>query len=154
MSTTAAYAAGLVDGEGYIGIHSRQRAGGLRYYSGRITVGMTEPALPALEEIRAEWGGSLTKNREETERWAAAWAWSLQGREAVGVCRLLMPYLRVKRQQAAIVIAMEEFKASLPTHRGGLPMWSEDAARTCEMFKVRIHELNTRGPRALSAEVT
>lgn len=40
------YAAGLIDGEGWIGMFSRQKkSGGIRYYQGRMTLGMTEPAL-------------------------------------------------------------------------------------------------------------
>ena len=155
MSETAAYAAGLMDADGYIGIHSRRRvADGPTYYGARITLGMTEPALPALTEFQASWGGSLTQNRVETDRWAAAWAWTLQGREAAAVLRLLMPYLRIKSRQAELAVGLEAFKASLPARANGSPIWTPEAEKVCAVMKAEIHRLNAKGPRAPIAEVS
>jgi len=149
----AAYAAGLIDGEGCIGSHRRRaRLSERTYYTARVQIGMTLPGLAALQYMQERWAGSLTMTRRETTEWTEAWTWSLQGPAVLELLESVIPYLRVKAEQARTAIAMETFKRSLPTQPNGRPIWTADAEMTCDLLKHRLHELNQKGPRALSVE--
>lgn len=150
MNTDAAYVAGLIDGEGCIHIEKSKQT-----YRVRATLGMTEPALPLLEEMRGRWGGVLRQQRPETDRWAAAWQWYVWGDVATSLLRHVLPYLRLKRQQAEIGLAVEATRDALPRRRNGDARWDEESREACEALKQRMHRLNQKGPRApaRSAEV-
>jgi hypothetical protein len=115
----AAYVAGLIDGEGYIGIMESHG-----YYAARADIGMAEVALPLLNWLHARFGGSVCQSRAESEKWAAAFRWSLHGKRAAAFCRCIAPLLRLKRRQAEIV--------SQPGLDGSM--------------KEEIHRLNRKGP--------
>lgn len=155
MLLSAQYAAGLMDGEGYFGINARRKvANGKTYYASRVTLGMTSPALPVMEAFQKQWGGALSLARKETEKWAEAWAWNLQGTELLmGFLSEITPYLRIKQEQSLVLMELEELRVSLPKHWGGSrPEWSKEALEQAESLKQRMHSLNQKGP-ALSAEV-
>lgn len=122
-----AYAAGLIDGEGSLGIQKSHD-----WYSARVEIGMTEPALAVLRSMQSRYGGTVSKSREATPKWAAAWRWRMFGREATEFVRQIRPLLRLKGPQADLILALES------VHRR-----SPEAAR----LKEQINELNLKGPR-------
>lgn len=148
-----AYVAGLIDGEGCIHVEKTKGT-----YRPRVTVGMSEVALPLLSSMKAEWGGTLYLLRPATDKWAAAWTWYLSGPKAKAILLEIRPFLRLKREQADIAIRMEEVRESLPPRWPGKPesqgLWTVEARDKCEQMKLRIHQLNAKGPgSAASAEV-
>lgn len=141
-----------MDGEGWIGMFARQKhPQSLRYYQGRLTIGMTAPALPLLQEFQAQWGGHTVLARKATDRWAAAWAWSLFGKNVTPFLGDLIPHLRIKQDVATVVLNFELRKAELPRHRNGSPIWTPELAAWAETVKETVHSLNSKGP-APSAE--
>ena len=148
--TRLAYAAGLIDGEGCIHTDTNRRA---QTYRPRVSVGMTEPALHLLRELQSEWGGTLYQQRTATDRWAAAWTWHMTGTPAAEFIRAVLPYLRVKREQARLALALQEVWEGLaprfthPGYRSWTDEAREESRRICAAMKVA----NAKGPRARAA---
>lgn len=144
----AAYLAGLVDGEGCIHLGTRKGT-----YRGRVTIGMTAVAKPLLEDLQKTWAGGIYQSRPETEKWSAAWVWSVQGEPARKLLLLIEPHLRLKRKQAQLALEVERIRASLPRRPNGSGSWTPEAQAECEEIKQKLHVLNKKGPRAQNAEV-
>ena len=144
---TPQYLAGLVDGEGCIHLGTRKGT-----YRGRVTIGMTAVALPLLELLKAQWGGSIYCSRPATERWSAAWVWSVQGAPSRPLLEAIAPFLVLKAEQARLALEVEHIRANLPRRPNGSGAWTPEAQDKCERIKARLHELNAKGPRARIAE--
>ena len=103
-----AYAAGILDGEGCLTVGLTKR---VMTYDSRIYVGMTERAKGVLELFRREFGGTLRKSRGATEKWEAAWMWSVSGRGAAAVLARVLPHLVLKQRQGQLLAELEAMKA-------------------------------------------
>jgi hypothetical protein len=105
-----AYAAGIVDGEGTIGITEI----GARPKKGRknpqhriyVAVAMTDAAIPLL--MSEMFGGSVNTYHYHPERNRPQTRWSLSGKRAVLCLEALLPYLRLKNAQAELAINFQE----------------------------------------------
>ena len=146
MDTNLAYVAGLIDGEGCVHLDTPRRT-----YRARVSVGMTEPALPLLQQLRTEWGGTLYQLRPATARWAAAWTWHLTGGPAAALLTAIRPYLRIKGAQADAAMEVERIRSSLDRRANGQFAWTEEARQACEAVKMRMHAMNAKGPRTLAS---
>jgi hypothetical protein len=139
---TDAYAAGLIDGEGCIYI-SRERSS----YSLRVDTGMSAKALPLMEDLRNEYGGSVVKAREEMGKWAAAYKWAISGEAAASMLQRLLPALRLKRPQAELALQMWALREQLPLRgRNGRRRWTDEALRSVGEMKMQMQSLNRKGP--------
>lgn len=147
--TIDVYAAGLIDGEGCIGIVERKGI-----YNIRIDVGMTVKAQPLLEMLEREYGGCVVLSRRATSKWDAAACWVIGGEKAAHALRRIEPYLQLKEEQARIAIKMEEIRQQLPAPKGVRFRWTEEARYRCAALKRRMHELNQKGPSTPQQEKT
>lgn len=147
MDMSSAYVAGLIDGEGCVHLDTPKRT-----YRARVSIGMTEPALPLLRELHERYGGTLRLHRKATDRWAAAWMLALTGDPAAALLREIRPYLRLKGAQADLALAVEAVRASLETSHWG-QTWTPEARARCEELKQQMHALNKKGPRAPAPSV-
>lgn len=151
MTESLAYVAGLIDGEGCVHLCVSTKEIGATY-RGRVTIGMTEPALPVLKWLHQEWGGSLANSRQATDKWSAAWVWTLTGDQARELLRQVSPYLKLKAPQARLVLEVERIRADLPRRPNGSGQWNSRARAECEAIKAKLHRLNAKGERAQNAE--
>lgn len=137
---TDAYAAGLVDGEGCITIpHQRE------VYSIRVDIGMTTRARPVLNWMQSVYGGAVRRTRPATDRWEEAICWTVTGSEAASFLRRINPHLRLKQDQSAAALKVEEIRLSLePFGRGR--RWTTEARERCAVLRQRVQELNRKGP--------
>lgn len=91
------YFAGLIDGEGWIGVQKYEEG-----YRIHLAVNMTnEDAIRGLQEI---FGGNYSVKVWPNGRWKDQYCWRLAGTTAIPAIKLLLPFLRIKRQQATIVL--------------------------------------------------
>lgn len=136
-----AYAAGLIDGEGYIGItKSRVKSKSARaYYAARVEVGMTNPARPLLHKMESAFGGKVVRSRETSQKWMGSSHWRMHGAEAALFLWTIWDHLSLKKRQAAVVIGLQKMIAS----QDG---WSDESRRVGEEAKQEIHRLNEKGP--------
>lgn len=142
---TDAYVAGLIDGEGCIGV-AEAHSGRKGYFAARVDIGMTTKARALLEMMKAQYGGTVSVHRAKTERWEAAERWTVMGSAAAEFLRRVSPFLRLKSEQAQIALKVEEIRAGLPMTPTGRARWTDEARARCAALKTRIHELNRKGP--------
>jgi hypothetical protein len=105
-AVTAAYFAGLVDGEGYIGIRTsinQRNSVTYRRYAAQITV--TNCCRDPLDLGQAIWGGSIHEYPGVNK---PVWKWQLSTRLGVRFARDLLPYLLIKKAQAEIVCQLAD----------------------------------------------
>src|SRR5450756_1182686 len=115
-----AYVAGLIDGEGCIGIRE-QRISGKVYYRCTLEIGMTMKAIPILNRIHAELGGSLNISRSGTKDWEAAASWKIQGEDLLRVIEKVYRHLHLKKGQADIAKEMLSLDSRIPKVNGKRP---------------------------------
>jgi hypothetical protein len=106
-----AYAAGFIDGEGYLGIvlswHRKTYADGTPAPPApRIQLNVGQDRKDPLEFIAYRWGGTLHENVEKTGH--KFYRLNFSGIAAVKLCQDLLPYLIVKRSQAQHIILVAE----------------------------------------------
>ena len=135
------YAAGLIDGEGYIGI---QQAGGTHQL--RLKVSMSDKGLPALRALKSLYGGKIYDDREVTETRRATSTWVLTGDRAGEVIERLSPLFLVKRQAADVALEFRKLHQSLEPSPLRGRRWTQEASDRAAMLVRRIQEANRRGP--------
>ena len=119
-SVELAYAAGIVDGEGYIGIkkskayacQGRTTPG----YHARIQVRMVDVA--AITLLRDLFGGHLYAEKLNVLRVRRPlFCWSLSDKSAGDALRSLLPFLRIKATVARTVLELRALQADGQKHR-------------------------------------
>lgn len=146
------YAAGLIDGEGTIGITELQpgdgkRRDGRRYRKSpqhRIYVAVTMTEEVAIGWMHLTFGGHLQRLRARQSNHKPTFRWSLASVSAAEFCEQITPYLKVKRQQAEIAARFyRERQSSRRFHSSqGVP-GDELALRRAAVAEIR--KLNQRG---------
>lgn len=134
------YVAGIIDGEGTIGISMTKP------YYGRISpsfkiycaVVMTDPIVPYL--LYGMFGGSIHTYPGRQIQHKATTHWRSSGKIAVEVCEMTLPYLKVKHQQAQLIIDFSKRIGNFSTR-------SMPPGELAERIKYvqQIHVLNKRG---------
>lgn len=139
-----AYAAGIIDGEGSLGITEvarrprpeRPNAQGVQHRI-YLAVTMVDAACPLL--LCEMFGGHVGTYQYNEHR--PQIRWSLSGSRAADCCEALMPYLRLKRQQAELVIRFQrEIRGG---HRGARRVTQDELAARRAMV-VESKALNAR----------
>ena len=95
------YAAGLIDGEGYIGIIKDNSN---RSYNIRVQISMSDKGKFALERMKDKYGGSISKDNKATNRVRQAYGWTVTGRKAVELLRIIQPDSMVKKEVINIAL--------------------------------------------------
>lgn len=129
-----AYAAGLIDGEGSIGIYGKKLLP-------VVTVGMTD--LEPVQWLADTFGGAVVSHwrpEEQRKHWKPVYRWQASTKAAYIFCRAVLPFLKVKHRQALLVIRFyEEGDATSPLRKS-------DAERERRAaLKAVAHILNQRG---------
>ena len=113
MLDDLSYLAGLIDGEGHIGIHSNGRKTPTSRLRRRfvIEVGMTSETV--IDWLHANFGGSKRRLRKNNPKWKQQWRWRVQGPEAVVLYRRLQPLLKIKNKIDIPAVLLPSPKATL-----------------------------------------
>lgn len=101
---TLAYTAGIIDGEGCIGIYKEGRKGRWIYYVLAVNVGNTNPQL--IEYLYSNFGGQSWKSPRLPPR-KTAYCWRLQAKSAGEFLKLIFPYLLLKKPQAELALKFQ-----------------------------------------------
>ena len=140
-----AYVAGLIDGEGCIGIQSSNK--GSQYYV-EITIGMAEKAKALLLQIKEHFGGTVTHHRRQTKRWANAWKWRIGGDAALSFLEMIAPYLTLKYHQGQVALMMKNLYAEMKMNPNGTKKWTDVLREKAKVLQIEMHNLNRKGPGA------
>ncbi len=119
--TTLAYLAGIVDGEGYIGIKRSARVKGSvsPRFCERIQVRMiNEEAINLLADTL---GGNYYRETMSQRKGRPLFCWQASDAQAAVILRALLPYLRIKKGNAIAALALRESKSDPLARRRGSP---------------------------------
>ena len=102
---TLAYLAGMIDADGYITVQRSQHKGRL-YYGAKVGIAGTrrEP-----HDLAASlWGGKVSCYHPSNGIHLPQFQWSRSGRAAAAIIAELLPYLRIKSDQAMVALQLDE----------------------------------------------
>lgn len=143
---TAAYVAGILDGEGYLGIQKqtgKMCSGGIKYEA-CIKVGMTDQNL--INWLQSSFGGNI-HHRIGTGKNKDSFSWTIRGNTKIKpFLDIVYPYLRVKKQQADVI--RKYFKTFYDGNRDGYKL-KESVRNERDILCQQIRYLNHRGKLAL-----
>lgn len=122
--TTLAYLAGLVDGEGYVGI--KKSLTGVRSgkqkspsYHERIQIRMVDEA--GIKLFTKVFGGNYYKEKPHSNSGRLLYCFQISDLSASKALKILLPFLVIKGNQAKLVLALRKSKESkLAKQRGNL----------------------------------
>ena len=174
VESQIAYIAGLVDGEGYIGIVRREATDANKRltpkHTGRISVAMCEraPLDFMCLVLRLPVGKMRVKPRRRNAHiHRDCFVVDIENDYAAAVAKLLAPFLLVKRKQAQLVIELRELQRSgsrrdlsqpyrVLQFKGGTSLGrnyivnktSDQHVERCEAIYQQCKALNRKGPRS------
>lgn len=120
MSETLAYLAGLVDGEGYIGIKKARRKDAVSaIYHERIQVRMIHEG--SIKLLADTLGGSYYRETMAQRRGRPLFCYQASDALAADILRKLLPYLVIKRSSAETVLKLRDSKSDPLARRRGSP---------------------------------
>lgn len=99
-----AYAAGLFDGEGCIQIRCRKRGRNAIEYVESVSVGSTD--FEILYWLQEHFGGMVGRERKGVNRPIRYWV--ATNKIAIRFLKSLLPWLKIKREQARIVLEVSK----------------------------------------------
>jgi len=143
---SAAYAAGFFDGEGSICSSTQNR----KY--AQLMVAITNTDKRIIEDWTAKFGGNFyTNNYSSVSNRKPRHQWQTNKKAtAVKVLRVLLPYLRVKKQQA--LLALEFLETVSEEHGGGTgERMPKETVKIRNRICKKLQRLNGRGNRRLYA---
>lgn len=104
-----AYAAGIIDGEGYIGIKVYKPGGSngtINYtYLPRIVIKMNSGQI--MDLFLSMFGGAVNLVPQRDSGYFPGFVWELTGSKATKVLKQLLPFLRTKKKQAEAAIRLQ-----------------------------------------------
>jgi LAGLIDADG-like domain len=105
----AAYAAGILDGEGSIAL-TRNRKG--RWPSPQVSVASNDREL--LEWLRERFNGSISKKTPRQPSHSVSYDWKLTERRALRFLQAVRPYLIIHRKIERAEVLLEAYLACTP----------------------------------------
>jgi len=123
----AAYAAGIVDGEGSIQFTRNRKS---RWPSPTVSVASTDREL--LEWLRSRIGGAIIQKRTYKPQHSSSFDWKLTDRRALQFLEFVRPFLVIRRKIDRCDLLLAEYMACTP--RNGRYS-SEMAARKRELIE-------------------
>jgi hypothetical protein len=145
-----AYLAGLIDGEGCIGLHiatnNPQRRINPRFQCSLV---VTNTHKELLEQLQAVFGGNIFPRKKQKEHHKQCWKWDAQDLGAYEVCKAVLPYLVIKRRQAEAVVKFYDEMGPRP--RGmGASLTREEVQRRMDLYELCRSLNDSRHPQRLS----
>lgn len=141
-ATTLAYLAGIIDADGTIGIkrssYSARVVGDSTQptYSERVCVRQVEPH--AVDLLHSLFGGRRGTTKPSAKRGRPLHEWQVTDMKAAACLRAVLPYLRIKAEQARNCLALREVK---------------EASKKARVAPGRGHQGSARRPAELSTEM-
>ncbi len=139
------YAAGIIDGEGTIGIyvHSTASKKGARHPSVETVVSVTMTDKRPIKALHKKFGGgSLYLQSNPNKNHRDAYRWSLEGPRALALLLRIRRYLLVKRKQADLAVQM--LRRTVGMYRGPAPLTQKEISTRLSMA-AKMRRLNRRG---------
>ena len=125
----AAYAAGILDGEGSIALTRNRR---VRWPSPQVAVATTDREL--VEWLRQRFGGVIVRKRTYQPQHSPSYDWKLTDRRALKFLERIRPFLVIHRKRARCDLLLLEYLASTPRNGRYTQALRERKQRLIESF--------------------
>lgn len=138
-----AYLGGLFDGEGgvqYHFYHHFKRSNRAATDSSVVFVNITNKDQATMDYLKSNFGGLVVVKRYDDGKRAKCYEWRLTAKQGFDFLRLIVPYLRIKRPHAVMLLSYEE----QIRHRGKR---TEEEKQVLRGLSDSFRELNKRGPK-------
>ncbi len=144
MSELLAYLAGIVDGEAYIGIkkskpHKQNGERSSTYYE-RIQIRMVDEV--AIKLFSDTFGGSYYREAPHADKGKPLYAYQVSDRSACRIIKQLLPYLKVKKRDAELVLELRKLKEQLHSYGHGKGKMSEEDLQCRESLYNKLKVLH------------
>lgn len=136
-----AYTAGIIDGEGYIGIKCSTREHVQRERSHRVYVAVSNTDQKMIKFLHDRFGGSVEYKEFPKKNCRPQWRWRTSARNAVQFLTLIQPYLITKKLHANVAMGFQTTVSSMNKGSG----LDEETLMMRDVCMNRIHQLNKRG---------
>lgn len=107
-----AYTAGIIDGEGCIGIYRHKDKNVRRGFGYCLYVSMWSTNQWLIQWLKMNYGGYVLPHPKVKEKGSISkkslWKWQLTARKAVAFLELILPYLYLKRPEAELAISFQK----------------------------------------------
>ena len=113
-----AYTAGIIDGEGYVGIDRQSNScwgDCTPYYYARVAVANTGKQL--ISWLQSNWGGSVNHRTLKNPRARDLWVWVISTGHSAKLLSIILPYLVLKKKQADTVIRFSRLTSGVTRSR-------------------------------------
>jgi len=134
--TLLAYVAGLVDGEGNIGLHKSVSNSSVSYYTVHVGIGNTNEWL--IQFLKMNFGGSICLGTQQNENAKPIWRWEIRAKKAFEFLNMIIPYLQIKYPQAELAIKFQNRR-----HKGAAI--TPEAKLLNETDRILMSNYNKRG---------
>ena len=114
--TSKSYIAGIVDGEGCIGIWKREPTS--KSYALKLKVKMND--YHSIKYIQKNFGGNIYISSgflRNGKKYNGFYSIEYASTKAAHILKLILPYLKVKKQQAQVAIKFNKLKQKHPTSK-------------------------------------
>lgn len=142
--TEAAYWAGFIDGEGCISIYKHFNKDGFhKSPSYRIQVGVATTNEEIMNKLSKFAGhGKITRRIFKRENQRDAFYWACRGDLAMIFLKKILPYLKLKVEQAKLCIEFQDNKNSPNINGGVLKPLTQDELKYREDMMIKIRDVN------------
>lgn len=132
-----AYLAGIIDGEGSIGLYSKRPSDKDRHYV-TLQLSVVNTSKPLMKWLSANVPvGNVGRKAGPKTNHKEIFHWTASSSKAVEVLRLVLPYLVVKKAQAEVVIELWDFEQQNGVRPGIKPSEEVQSARRIAATKVK-----------------
>lgn len=134
-----AWAAGFIDGDGFITIQTRnQRIKEKQYRGHYLRVGCCQASEIPLKELQSLFGGTISVKNSGKSNYnrKPQWLWQVSTQQAKEVLEQLLPYLVHKKKVAEIGLKFQESMGTIKV--------SEDVWNLREELKNQIQDINAQ----------
>lgn len=137
-----AYIAGFFDGEGCICIGKARKQPGYRNPIYTLYISIANTNRDVIDFIQSVFPASAVsrKRKEPKPHWKTIWVWNCSARQARKFLTFVLPYLRVKFQQAELALEFQELKS----RTGRSHKLTDGELAAYEDYHKRMRELNRK----------
>jgi len=127
-----AYVAGLVDGEGCLGLTKCGKS-----IAPRIVITNTNKQI--IYDLKEAFGGHILYRPASKQGWKCPCHWVIQNSSAIEFLEKIYKYLRIKKDQATCLFLYEVIRP------GKGNVWTKEGKDSAKLISDQIHWLNRKG---------
>lgn len=134
-----AWAAGFIDGDGFITIQIRNQVIKDKQYKGHyLRIGCCQASQVPLKELQDLFGGTIKEKNSggSTYNRKQQWIWNVSTKQAKEVLEQLLPYLVHKKEVALLAL---EFQKTMSDFKVSEEVWNKR-----EELKAKIQDINAQ----------